>query len=45
MVLMNLFAGQEYRCRHRKQTRGHRRGRGAVNCDRSTDFYAIHHCV
>ena len=24
MVLMNLFAGQQFRCRHRIQTYGHR---------------------
>ena len=23
MVLMNLFSGQQWRCRHRKQTCGH----------------------
>ena len=29
MVLMNLFAGQQWRCRHREQTCAHgRRGRG-----------------
>ena len=27
MVLMNLFAGQQWRCRHREQTYGHSRGR------------------
>ena len=26
MVLMNLFAGQQWRCRHRGQTYGHREG-------------------
>ena len=24
MLLMNLFAGQQWRCRHREQTCGHR---------------------
>ena len=28
MALMNLFAVQEYRCRHREKTCGHREGRG-----------------
>ena len=23
MILMNLFAGQQWRCRHREQTHGH----------------------
>ena len=27
MALMNLFAGQEWRCRHREQICGHSRGR------------------
>ena len=27
MVLMNLFAGQQWRCRHRKQTCGHSGGK------------------
>ena len=27
MVLMNLFAGQQWRRRHRDQTYGHREGR------------------
>ena len=27
MVLMNLSAGQQWRCRHRKQTAEHMRGR------------------
>ena len=26
MVVMNLFAGQKQRCRHRDQTCGHSRG-------------------
>ena len=26
MVLMNLFAGKQWRCRHRGQTHGHRDG-------------------
>ena len=28
MVLMNSFAGQEQRCRHREQTSGQSRGKG-----------------
>ena len=28
MVLMNLFAGTEWRCRHREWTCGHSRGGG-----------------
>ena len=27
IVLMNLFPGQQWRCRHREQTYGHRLGR------------------
>ena len=27
MVLINVFAGKEQRCRHSKQARGHSRGR------------------
>ena len=27
IVLMNLFAGQQWRCRHREKTCGHSRGR------------------
>ena len=27
MVLINLFAGKEQRCRHREQACGHSRGR------------------
>ena len=30
MVLMNLFAVQQWRCRHREQTYGHGWGRGKV---------------
>ena len=28
MVQMNLFAGQQYRCRHRERASGHRGGKG-----------------
>ena len=33
IVLMNLFAGQQWRCRHREQTYGHggRGGEGGTN--------------
>ena len=31
MVLMNLFAGQQWRRRHREQTYGHEAGEGGMN--------------
>ena len=31
MVQMNVFAGQQWRSRHRKQTCGHSGGRGVWN--------------
>ena len=31
MVLMNLFAGKQWRHRHREQTYGHREGEGRMN--------------
>ena len=37
MILMNLFAGQEERCRHRKQTCGHSRGGGRRGGDELTE--------
>ena len=30
MVLMNLFKGQEWRCRHREKTYGHSGGKAGV---------------
>ena len=34
MVLMNLFSGQEERCRQREQTCGHSRGRSVKRIER-----------
>ena len=34
MVLMNLFSGQQWRCRHRRQTWGHREGRRGGQMER-----------
>ena len=42
MVLMNLFAGQQGRHRHREQTNGHRGGQegdGGINGESSTATY------
>ena len=39
MILMNLFAGQQWRCRQREQTYGHggdRKGEGGMNGESST---------
>ena len=40
MVLMNLFAGQEQRCRHREQTSGQSRGKGGWE-ESSSETYMI----
>ena len=40
MVLMNLFAGQQWRCRHREQTYGHgqrEEGEGEMNEESSLE--------
>ena len=47
MVLMNLFAGQQWRCRHREQTYGHRqrggrRGRGKRRQQQGNTYTTIH---
>ena len=40
MVLMNLFAGQQWRCTHREQTCGHHEGRrGRDNSESNTETY------
>ena len=40
MVLMSLFAGQQWRLRHREQTCGHSGGReGGTNGERSMETY------
>ena len=43
MVLMNLFAGQQWRCRHREQTCGHRRweGEGGMNGETNMETYTL----
>ena len=40
MVLMNLFLGQQYRCRHREQTCEHSKGReGEVGMNGDGNIY------
>ena len=39
MVLMNLFAGQQWRCRHREHTCGYRRGRRGCDELREQHWY------
>ena len=40
MVQMNLYAGQEYRCRHREQTLDSMgEGEGGMNQESSTEKY------
>ena len=42
MVFMNLFAGQQYRHRHRVQTCGHSgEGEDGTNWDSSTETYTL----
>ena len=44
-VLMNLFAGQQWRCRYRKQTygqgQGRRRGEVKMNGESSMEAYTL----
>ena len=39
MVQMNLFAGQEQRCRHREGVCGHRGGRGGWDESGESDIH------
>ena len=42
MVLMNLFAGQQWRCRHGEQTCRHRgEAEGETNGERSMEIYKL----
>ena len=42
MVLMNIFAGQQWTHRHRKQTCGHRgKGEGGTNGESSMETYTL----
>ena len=42
MVLMNLFAGQQWRCRHREQTCGHSGGgAGGMDWKSNTETYTL----
>ena len=45
MILMNLFAGQQWKCGHKEQIYGHSRGRrkGGTNSESSIDY--IHYYV
>ena len=44
MALMNLFAGQQWRCRHREQTCGHRgEGEDGTNSKSSIETYTSPH--
>ena len=41
MVLMNLLAGQQWRCTHREQTCGHQEGRrGRDNSESNTETHS-----
>ena len=42
MVMRNLSAGQQWRCRHREETCGHNRGwRGGTNWESSVETYTL----
>ena len=44
MVLINLFAGQQWRYRHRERTYGHREayeGEGGMNRESSMETYTL----
>ena len=42
MVLMNLFAGTEWRCRYREQTSGHSgEGESGKNGESSKDIHTL----
>ena len=41
MVLMNLFVGQQFRCRQRKQSCGHSGGKREGGTNTSTDTYTL----
>ena len=46
MVLTNLLAGQQWRCRHREQTYGHGHGdggEGGMNGESRTETYSLTH--
>ena len=41
MVLVNLFVGQEFRCRQRKQSCGHSRGMKEGGTNSSMETYTL----
>ena len=41
MVLMNLSAGQQWRCRHREQTCGHSGGRVGASWESDIEIYTL----
>ena len=41
MVLMNLFAGQQWGCRHREQTLDTGDGEGGANEENSMETYTL----
>ena len=44
MVLMNLFIGQQWRCRHKEQTYGHKgggEGEVGMNGESSMETYTL----
>ena len=41
MVLMNVFAGQQWRCRYREQTCGHREWGGRRGWDIQREYITI----
>ena len=43
MILMNLFAGQHWRCKHREKTCGHawKEGKGGMYGESNTETYIV----
>jgi len=41
MVLRNLIAGQQWRCRHREQTYGHGRQKGGMTEESGMETYTL----
>ena len=40
IILINFYAGQKWRCKHKEQTCGHsRKGEGGANRESSVDIY------
>ena len=41
MILMNLVVGQQWQCRQREQTYGHRQGPGGQRGESGMDVYTL----